>query len=260
MKISLLQIQPQLGDAAHNQKTVRRLAELALKQKPDVLALPEMWNIGFYPKPLSEYADINGSATQAFLSQLARQYSVNIVGGSAAICVDGRFYNTNYVFDRDGQLLSTYNKTHLFSMAKEDRVFTAGDKITSFKLDGIKCAVVICYDIRFGELVRTLALDDVAVLFVPAAWPIERLDHWLLLNTVRSIENQIFIAAVNGCGMLNKFHLAGHSRLLNPWGETIAAAESAETVVTGSIDLGQRQVIRETMPVFKDRRPELYKI
>lgn len=260
LKISLLQMNIKLGDFEANKQTLLRLFKDALLKQPDVILLPEMWNIGFYPKPVSEYADPDGTETRKLLSRLARENRVNIVGGSIANRIGQHVYNTSYVFDRDGTLISTYHKIHLFSPENEDKDFTPGDAITTYMLDGIKCATVICYDLRFCELLRLLALEQVSVLFIPAAWPSKRLMHWQTLNRARAIENQLFIVANNGSGMLGTFHLGGNSLIIDPWGEILAQAGEEECILHARLKLGILQQIRQNMNVFADRKPNIYEL
>lgn len=258
MKISLLQLNIILGDFEKNKQSVERLAAQAMKQHPDVLALPEMWNVGFFPKPIVNYADVDGQATRAFLRALAKKYAVNIVGGSVANQINGNLYNTSYIFDREGNEIACYNKIHLFSPAKEDRTFTAGNKLCTFTLDGKKCAVIICYDLRFCELVRHLALEGMDLLFVPSAWPVERLMHWQILNPARAIENQCFVAAINGVGTFKNFRLGGNSMLIDPWGNMLHQSSMEEAVITAELNFDVLQDIRTNMNVFHDRKPEVY--
>jgi len=259
MKVSVLQMQIILGDFSANTATLYSMFEDAMSKRPDVVLLPELWNVGFYPKPVINYADPDGIETRKLLGSLARKYQVNIVGGSIANRIGEHVYNTNYIFDRTGSLISTYHKTHLFSPSGEKEDFTPGDTTHTYTLDGVKCASVICYDLRFPELVRKLALDDIAILFVPAAWPIERLMHWQTLARARAIENQLFIVAANGSGILdNTFHLGGHSVILDPWGEILSSANADKTILHANLKLAIRSQIRSSINVFGDRRPELY--
>ena len=259
MKLSLLQIHIALGDFEKNKASVLAATEKAMQETPDVLALPEMWNVGFFPKPIADFADINGQETRAFLSNLAKKYHVNIVGGSIANRIGDQLYNTNYTFNRQGEEIATYHKIHLFSPSKENQVFSAGDALSIFMLDGVKCAVIICYDVRFCELVRMLALEGIDLLFVPAAWPIERLAHWQILNQARAIENQFFVAAINGAGSFKNFHLAGNSMLIDPWGNVLNQADKNEAIVTATCNLASLTDIRTTINVFNDRKLNLYK-
>lgn len=142
----------------------------------------------------------------------------------------------------------------------EHEFFGYGGRVVDFMMDGIHCGVVICYDIRFLELVRTLALRGISVLFVVAQWPAARLFHWETLNRARAIENQLFVACTNSCGTAGETVYAGHSALLDPLGEAIASAGANEEIITGELDPGILEHIRGTINVYRDRRPELYQI
>lgn len=260
MKVSLLQMHIALGDVEKNKARLKALVDAAMQNRPDVLALPEMWSTGFYPKPLDDFADEEGRQTQAYLSALARQYAVNIVGGSVATRTAEGFCNTCYVFDRTGKLVSHYDKMHLFSPAREEQVFLSGTQLATFSLDDVKCGVVICYDLRFCELIRMLALEKIDLLFVPAAWPVERCMHWRVLTQARAIENQFFVAAINGAGAFNSFRLAGHSALYDPWGTALAEASDAEEILTATLDFSVLEDIRSHINVFNDRKPKYYRL
>lgn len=259
MRVSALQLPIVIGDREKNTESLRRMAAEAMKAKPDVLVLPELWDIGFFPRPLADFTDAEGSAARTFLSRLAAEYGVNIVGGSVAVSSGGSVHNRCFIFDRTGALVTSYDKAHLFSPAKEDHHFAKGEALASFVLDDVPCAVIICYDVRFPELVRRLALGGAAVLFIPSAWPTARLAHWRVLTEARAVENQMFVAAVNGSGAFaNGMPLAGHSALIDPWGERLAEADEGEAVLTADFDLAVREKIKSTIDVFHDRRKELY--
>lgn len=259
MKIALLQMDILLGEVEKNQAKVEAMTGQAMQNLPDVIVLPEMWNAGFFPDGIQRYADKNGEQTQALLGNLAKKFAVNIIGGSAATLHEGRVYNTNYVFNRRGDLISTYQKIHLFSPSGENKVFQAGRKISVFSVDGIKAAVVICYDIRFCELIRLLALEGISVLFVPAAWPEPRLAHWDILLKARAIENQLFVVGVNGVGRANELKFCGHSMVINPWGEVLASGQATEAIVSATADLSLVDAIKSKMDVFGDRA-DLYSL
>mgnify|MGYP000306645884 CR=1 FL=1 len=260
MRIALLQMNVVLGEPETNRSKVEQMVEEAVKEKPDVIVLPETWNTGFFPENVVELADVKGEPACSLLSRLARENNVNIVGGSISNNVDGKVYNTNYVFNRKGELVSEYRKIHLFSPSGEHNYFEHGREISIYEIDGVKAATVICYDIRFVELIRTLALKGIEILFVPAQWPHPRLEHWRTLLKARAIENQMFVAAVNGVGEAGKLEFCGTSMLLDPWGKVIAGAEEDEGIITGEIDLSIIKDIRERINVFRDRRPEVYEL
>ena len=253
---------PLLGQCDDNfAKAAALIAQTAKAEHPDVILLPELWNAGFFPKDAAGCADENGARTRAMMAELAKEYAVNLVAGSVITSRGGRVYNTAYVFDRAGDCIASYDKTHLFTPMGEDRTFAAGDALCRFRLDdGVNCAIIVCYDLRFPELVRTLALPGLDVLFVPAEWPDKRIVHLKTLARARAIENQMFLALSNGCGMANDTRFGGNSGILDPWGEWLAEAGAEETAITAELDLATLTKIRSTIPVFADRRPELYDV
>ncbi len=259
MKVSVLQMPVAIGDRDKNEATLRRMLAVAVKEAPDVVVLPELWDVGFFPRPLEDYVDEGGRRTRELLSSLARTYGIHIVGGSAAVRDGDATANRCYVFGRDGGLIADYDKTHLFSPAKEDRFFRKGDHRALFSLDGVTCAAAVCYDLRFPELFRRYALEGAAVIFLPAAWPTARINHWSTLSQARAVENQVFFVAVNGSGAFaNGMPLGGRSAIIDPWGERLAEAEEGEAILSAELDLSVRDGIKGTIDVFHDRRPELY--
>ena len=255
MRISVLQMPVAIGAREENTATLRRMLKTAMQDAPDVVVLPELWDVGFFPRPLEDYLDDEGKAAQTLLSSLAKEHGVNTV----AVRAEGTAENRCYVFDRKGGLVTSYDKTHLFSPAKEDRFFRKGDHTAVFSLDGVTCGAMICYDLRFPELCRCLALKDAAVVFLPAAWPTARIEHWRILSQARAIENQIFFVAVNGSGAFaNGMPLGGRSAIIDPWGERLAEADDGEAVLTAELDFSVRDEIKRTIDEFHDRRPELY--
>lgn len=259
MKVSVLQMPVVIGDRAKNEETLRRMLAAAMQDAPDVVVLPELWDVGFFPRPLADYVDADGARTKALLSSLAKTHGVHIVGGSVAVRDGDAIANRCYVFGRDGALVAEYDKTHLFSPAKEDRFFRKGDHRAVFRLDGVTCAVAVCYDLRFPELFRRYALEDAAVMFLPAAWPTARIAHWRTLAQARAVENQVFFVAVNGSGAFaNGMPLGGRSAVISPWGERLAEADEKEAILCAALDFSVRDEIKRTIDVFHDRRPELY--
>ncbi len=256
--IALLQMNAHINDVAYNFTHAEELIHQAMANplRPDILVLPETWNTGFAPSDeVRQFADVDGTQTQTLLSRLAKQYEVNIVGGSISTLEDEKMYNTTYVYNRDGDLIHTYHKIHAFSPAHENDFYSTGEDVHYFELDGIYCSSMICYDIRFPELARTMALHGIQLLFVPAQWPAKRLEHWQLLNKARAVENQMFLCAVNASG-----ESAGHSLLLDPWGQELLHLSDQEEIQVGTIDTTVINDIRESINVFRDRKPSAYQL
>ena len=257
--ISCIQMNVRTGLADRNFKHAEALIRRAARKRPDVILLPELWNIGFDPRRVDPaLADEDGARTKAVISSLAKELCVNIVAGSVAIRRDGSVYNTCYVFDRAGACVAEYDKTHLFSPMGETAAYTAGNALVRFTLDGAACAILICYDIRFPELARSLALPGLDVLFVPAEWPESRKGQLETLLRARAIENQSYAALCNGYGRAGNIRYGGRSMIVSPRGETLAKAGGGERIIRARLDLDDLPRLRAELPVWADRRPELY--
>ena len=262
MKASCIQLDMKLGGVEYNyNEAVRLIRETAAKEKSDVIVLPETWTTGYYPKEnLSSYCDKDGERLKKTFSALARELNVNIVAGSIANGKNGGIYNTAFVFNREGDVVAEYDKTHLFTPMDEHKYFSFGEKLVTFELDGHKCGVVICYDIRFCELVRSLALRGIDMLFMVSQWPLARKEHIVTLTRARAIENQMFVVCCNSCGKTPDAVFGGHSQIIDPWGEVLAAAGEAQEVITADCDFGIIKDIRSSINVFNDRKPDLYEL
>lgn len=261
MKISIIQMNTEFKDNEKNYIRAEKLIKNAALEKPDVIILPETWSTGFFPQEnLLSYSENNAANLKSIFSKLSLENNTNIIAGSIVNKKEDGIYNTCLVFNRKGQNIEWYDKIHLFSPMNEDKFFKSGNRVATFNIDGISCAVVICYDIRFPELIRTLALRGIEVLFVVAQWPKARVEHWKLLNRVRAIENQIFVVAVNSCGVIDDLKFAGNSLVIDPWGEIIGELSSEEEIKTFEIDIKKVKEIRERMNIFNDRKADLYKI
>ena len=261
MKVSCLQMNMKLGCPDENFFLAEKLIEESIKEQPDVIVLPETWNTGFFPKEnLTELCCKDGDTVKLSIGELAKKYKVNIVAGSVSNVRDGKVYNTALVFDRDGICIAEYDKTHLFTPMGEDDYYTGGDHLCGFTLDGAKCGIITCYDVRFPELTRSLALRGLDMLFVVSQWPKERIFHLRTLTAARAIENQMFVVCCNSCGTADKTVYGGNSAIIDPWGQTVVAAGEYEEILTGDCDLNTLTYIRNTIPVFRDRKPNLYNI
>ena len=261
MKICCIQMNMELGNPDKNFSHAAELIARAAKQAPDVILLPETWNTGFYPdQGLNDMAQGATQRVKAEIGGLAKKHSVNIIAGSISDFHDEKLYNTSLVFDRQGSCIASYNKTHLFSPMGENRHYSPGNSLCTFEPDGVKCGLVICYDIRFPELIRSLALKGMEVLFTVSQWPDIRIPHLHTLAAARAIENQAYVVCCNSCGKAGATQFGGKSIIINPLGETIAAAGKSEEILTAELDLSRIETVRSTIPVFRDRRPDVYQI
>lgn len=259
MKVACLQMNMTLGDPDRNFASVPYLAQQAMSQSPDVLVLPETWNTGFFPREnLKGLCDPEGQRTKEEIGALAQKHKVNIVAGSVSNLRNGKVYNTAMVFDRSGTCIAQYDKTHLFTPMGEDDFYTPGDNLCTFTLDGVRCGIIICYDVRFPELTRSLTVPGLDMLFVVSQWPKVRTFHLRSLTTARAIENQMFVVCCNSCGTAGETVYGGNSAILDPWGNTLALAGEDEQILCADCPMQTLEEIRSTIPVFRDRRPELY--
>lgn len=259
MKVSLVQMNMKFASPDENFAHAEELIRQAALNHPDVITLPETWNVGFFPKEgLKELSDHDGVRVKETFSGLAKELNVNLVAGSVSNVKNGKVYNTAYVFNRQGECVAEYDKTHLFTPMGEDEYFTAGDRVVRFQLDGVNCGIIICYDVRFPELIRTMSVPGIEVLFVVAQWPAIRRFHWQTLNQARAIENQCFVACTNSCGVAGETQYGGYSAIYDPWGELVGGAGANEMIVTADMDLNIIQNIRNSINVYRDRKPGLY--
>ncbi len=261
MKISCVQLNMKFCDTDFNYARAEKLIRQTVKtENSDVVVLPETWSTGYYPKNnLKSFCETDGDKIKSSFATLAMELSVNIVGGSVANLKCDKVYNTSFIFNRNGEVVGEYDKMHLFTPMDEHKFFEFGDRLTTFTLDGKKCGIVICYDIRFPELARLLALDGIDVLFVVSQWPAARAEHLKTLTAARAIENQMFVALCNSCGEADGTRFGGNSRIIDPWGNVLASAGENEEVITADCDFTIIEEIRKSINVFNDRKQDLYR-
>ena len=230
----------------------------AMKENPDILVLPELWDTAYDLTRLEEIADDEGQQAKQLISQFAKTNEVNIVAGSIAKKTEQGVTNTMYIFDRKGREVSQYSKLHLFKLMDEHLYLEAGTAKNLFTLEQSLCAGVICYDIRFPEWIRVHTSSGAEVLFVVAQWPAPRLAHWKALLISRAIENQCYVIACNRVGQDPNNTFAGHSLVIDPWGEIIAEASDSEELLSADVNLELVKELRKQIPVVTDRRTEFY--
>ncbi|ULO07021.1 carbon-nitrogen family hydrolase [Paenibacillus sp. 19GGS1-52] len=258
MRISLIQLDIAFGNPEINYAAAERKIHQAAAEQPDCLILPELWTTGYDLPRLGEIGDPEGRITKGFISTLAKQYNINIVAGSVASKGATGITNSMFIFSRQGELVGEYSKLHLFRLMDEDQYLQPGEAKGLFTLDGTLCAGLICYDIRFPEWVRAHTAQGAEVLFISAEWPLPRLSHWRALLISRAIENQCYVVACNRAGSDPANTFAGHSMIIDPWGDIICEASEGEEILSGTLDLPRVREIREQIPIFSDRRPHLY--
>ena len=250
-----IQFNVKQGDVEANLTYVREALKRVAEQGANLAVLPEMWSSGFAYKNLNELAGRTAGIVKELL-ELSRELGLVIVG-SMPEPHGSKVFNTVYVFD-NGSLAGTYRKLHLFSLLGEDKAFDSGDAWLLAETSIGRIGVIICYDLRFPELSRRLALEGAEVICVPAQWPKPRQEHWRTLLRARAIENQLYVVSCNACGPIGKLEFFGMSMIINPKGEVLAESGEAEGEIYAQLDMQAMTDWRAQIPCFNDRRPELY--
>ncbi len=258
MKVACVQMDIRFGNPEENFLQVEKRIREAASLGGEIIVLPEMWNTAYALNELDELADKEGRKTKQLLTKLAKELHVHIIGGSVSTKRGESYYNTMYVVNKEGEVISQYDKAHLFNLMNEHLFLEAGNEKNLFSIQGAQMAGVICYDLRFPEWFRTHALAGAKVIFVPAQWPSKRVDHWRTLLQARAIENQCYIVAVNRVGEDPDNEYNGHSMVVSPWGEVLWTAIDTEEIGIVELDMSVIEDIRKRMSVFQDRREELY--
>ncbi len=259
LTISLAQMNIALGNPQANLDKAAAWIEEAARRGSDVIVFPEMWNTGYDWDNVFELALQQSEIVEA-VAGLAKEHKIWINGSMLAENEAGKPANTSILFDPNGESAGVYRKVHLFGVMDEDKYLASGEQLTTVETPWGQNGMSICYDLRFNEMFRTYALSGVNMVYVPAEWPHPRLAHWQTLTRARAIENQMFIVAVNAAGSTGKYNFVGHSAIIDPWGDAIVEAGEVEVLLTATIETDMVTQVREKIPVFNDRRPDLYKL
>ncbi|WP_353655806.1 carbon-nitrogen hydrolase family protein [Thermomicrobium sp. CFH 73360] len=268
MRIGLIQMNSR-SDKAQNLAVAERLIAEAAAQGAEVIALPEYVNF-LGPRELHEAnaEPIPGPTTERFATA-AQRYGIYLLGGSILERSDipGKYFNTSVLFAPTGEILATYRKIHLFDVdltgnvtSNESATILPGDRIVTAEIAGHTVGLTICYDLRFPELYRLLALAGAELVFVPAAFTLYTgKDHWHALLRARAIENQYYVAAPAQIGPHDPGQQCyGHALVADPWGTVIAEAVNRVGVVVTTIDFAYLREVRAQLPSLANRRPEVY--
>jgi len=233
---------------------LKKIAEL--DYSPLIVILPEIWATGFFnfDRYHKESEHLQGE-TYSRLAPWAEKIGCYILGGSI-IEKDGTdYYNTTILINPNGSLAGSYRKIHLFGYQSEEcKLLKPGSDLFIIKTCYGTWGFSTCYDLRFPELYREMISFDVDTFFIVAAWPHARLEHWILLNRARALENLCNLIACNCAGSLRGTALAGNSLVIDPWGNIIArGGESGEQLIA-EIDSGLSAAVRAKFPALSDRR------
>jgi predicted amidohydrolase len=249
-------------DVARNLQAAEEGLRLASQRNARLAVLPEMWTTSFVRRFTPELIKASAGAEER-IRQLSQELGMAIVG-SAVEAFGSSVRNRAQVFD-NGRCLGAYRKIHLFRLNGEDRIMAAGSE--PFVVDSSvgRLAIAICYDLRFPELVRWFFHQEAELLAVPAQWPEARANHWRTLCAARAIENQMFVLGCNRLGVEPSLRrqsdalvFPGDSRIVDPVGELLVAGAGEAGPVIAEIEPRRVRTVRRTLPIARDRRPEVY--
>jgi deaminated glutathione amidase len=257
------------ADRDRNLEVAERLVRAAASDGATLVALPEKWSVLGDSQALLEGAEpLDGPALTA-AATWASELGIHLLAGSIAERVEGeeRLFNTSALIDPDGELVAVYRKIHMFDVDvggvsyRESEHEQPGDRIVVGSVSGVEVGLTVCYDLRFPELYRILALRGARMITAPSAFTLATgRDHWDVLLRARAIENQTFLIAPNQFGEAPpRYSSYGRSAIVDPWGLVLARASDGEGFAAAEIDLGSQERVRASLPSLANRRPQAYR-
>jgi deaminated glutathione amidase len=258
------------SDKAANLEKAERLVAKAATTGADVVLLPEKWNTIGDAETLHAAAEpLEGGESVEAMSRWAREVGITLIGGSITERRDGRekLSNTSIVFDSDGAIAAVYRKIHMFDVEVGGHVYREsdaeepGDEPVVVDVEGWPTGLTVCYDVRFPELYRILALQGAELVTVPAHFTLYTgKDHWELLLRARAVENQYYVAAAAQIGETLPGRLSyGRSLIADPWGIVAATAPDEETVIAAELDRRRLEEVRAKLPSLASRQADAYR-
>jgi deaminated glutathione amidase len=269
LRVACVQLTSRADKAANLEKTERLVARAAASGA-DVVVLPEKWNaIGDREQLHAAAETLDGGESVAAMRDWAQRHGITIVGGSITERREGRekLSNTSIVFDSAGELTGLYRKIHMFDVDVGGHVYRESDaeepgaEPVLVDVEGWPTGLTVCYDVRFPELYRILALEGAQLVTVPAHFTLYTgKDHWELLLRARAVENQYYVAAAAQIGETLPGRLSyGRSLIADPWGVVVAVAPDEETVISAELDLRRLEDVRAKLPSLASRQADAYR-
>ena len=257
-------------DKARNLETTERLVRRAAADGARLVVLPEKWSLLGRGADLRDGAEPLDGPAVTWARDAARELAIDLVAGSVAERVDGdpKLRNTSLHIGPDGEVAAVYRKLHMFDVEVDGTVYRESDHeapgedvVLSATADGVELGLTVCYDVRFPELYRILAVRGARIVTIPAAFTVPTTrDHWEVLVRARAIEDQCFVIAANQVGEhAEGLRSGGRSMIVDPWGLVLAQAADSETVITADLDLDAQTAIRARLPSLANRRPAAYR-
>lgn len=254
-------------EKARNLETAERLVRAAAADGAELVALPEKWNLLAGGEQLLAGAEPLDGPTLTAARAWAAELGIHLLAGSISEQgPEAKAFNTSVLIGPDGEDLAVYRKVHMFDVDvggvayRESDHEEAGEELVTAPLPGAIVGLSVCYDLRFPELYRILAVRGARILTVPSAFTLATgRDHWEVLLRARAIENQVFLLAPNQVGEAPPhFHSYGRSAIVDPWGVVLAMAPDEEYFIAAELDLGAQERVRHSLPSLANRRPKAY--
>ena len=265
MRVAAVQLNS-TGEKSRNVATAEHLVRAAADDGAELVALPEKWNLLAGGRELLAGAEALDGPTLSAARGWARQLGIHLLAGSVSERAGEKAFNTSVLIGPDGSDLAVYRKIHMFDVDvggvayRESEHEEAGSEIATAPLGELSAGLTICYDLRFPELFRILALRGARLVTVPSAFTATTgRDHWQVLLRARAIENQVFVIAPNQVGEAPPhFSSHGRSAIVDPWGVVLATAPDEECFIAADLDLAAQDRVRDSLPSLANRRPEAY--
>jgi omega-amidase len=261
MKIAAAQISCVLGDVEANVGKMREFSARAREGGAELVVFPEVADTGYGMPVIEACATPWTEGAVPELQRIAKELSISIIAGVSERD-GGSIYNSQVFIDAKGEIVGSYRKTHLFTgrPVGEDECFAPGHELKSFPFGGLRLGLTICYDLRFPEVYRTLAIEEQANVFIlSSAWPFPRLEHFRTLAAARAIENQSYMVVSNRVGTDDGVTSCGCSAIIDPYGVTLGSASTdREELVQAEVSEEAITLVRNKMAVFAQRRPDVY--
>jgi predicted amidohydrolase len=256
------------ADKGRNVAAAERLVRAAAADGADLVALPEKWNLLAAGEQLAAGAEDLGGPSLTAARSWAGELGIHLLAGSIAERdATAKAFNTSVLIGPDGADLAVYRKIHMFDVEaggvlyRESEHEQPGEEIVAAPVDGVDLGLTVCYDLRFPELYRILAVRGARAIAVPSAFTVATgRDHWQVLLRARAIENQVFVIAPNQVGEAPPHYSShGRSSIVDPWGVVLATAPDEECFVAAELDLAAQERIREQLPSLANRRTGAYR-
>ncbi len=248
-------IQLWIGEESKAERIERVESLLDQVKGANLVILPEVWNIGYFSFDLysKESETVNGETAQR-MSQKAKEHGFYLHMGSFIEHQEGKLFNTSLLFDPNGKVIAKYQKIHLFGYGSlESKILSRGAEVVVVETDIGKIGMCTCYDLRFPELFRSMLDRGAEIFLVASGWPYPRLEHWLMFNRVRAIENSAYLLSSNCVGKNRGTQFCGHSMVVDPWGVISASGGDEECILWGEIEIEKVSTVRREFPAVRDR-------